>query len=49
MKVLGHLYACWPDMNKEIETAKNTCNACQVDNTMPDEVGVHSLKKTTLP
>lgn len=49
MKVLGYLFACWPDMNKEIEAAKNTCNACQVDYTMPDEVGVHSLKNTTLP
>ena len=33
MKVLGYLFAWWPGMNKEIEAAKNTCNASQVDYT----------------
>ena len=49
MKALACSYVWWAGMDIEIENTVKTCNACQINHTMPAKAPAHPWEKTTSP
>ena len=47
MKALACSYVWWAGMGIEIENTVKTCNACQINHTMPAKAPAHPWEKTT--
>ena len=49
MKALACSYVWWAGMDIEIENTVKSCNACQINHTMPAKAPAHPWEKTTSP
>ena len=49
MKALARSYVWWASMDIGIENTVKSCNACQINHTMPAKAPAHPLEKTTSP